>query len=78
MAKSTKQSRAGQASSALVQKPSSAGPKTAAAGALSQAQNPRTGRFVKIDRRTGTIVGHKGSDGAYPGVPIAGGATREN
>lgn len=77
MAKATKKSTAGKASSVLAQGTSSARTKSVAASALTQAQNPRTGRFVKIDRSTGTIVAHKRSRGAYSGVPIAGGRSKK-
>jgi hypothetical protein len=33
-----------------------------------QAQNPVTGRYVKIDTNTGRIVDHKKSPGPYKGV----------
>ncbi|MCK5606225.1 hypothetical protein KAR91_30275 [Candidatus Pacearchaeota archaeon] len=36
-----------------------------------QTQNPRTGRYVKIDRAAGKIIAHKRSSGPYKGVPIA-------
>ncbi len=36
-----------------------------------QVKNPRTGRYVKINRSAGKIVSHKKSDGPYKGVPIA-------
>jgi len=36
-----------------------------------QAKNPRTGRYVKIDRDAGRIVSHKSSPGPYKGVPVA-------
>lgn len=44
--------------------------KTVAGSALSQVRNPRSGRFVKINKATGTIISHKKSKGAYKGVPI--------
>ena len=50
--------------------------KTLAGSALSQLKNPRTGRFVMIDRESGTIIHHKKSTGAYKGVPIAGAAAK--
>jgi hypothetical protein len=37
-----------------------------------QVRNPRTGRYVKIDRSAGRIVSHKKTVGPYKGVPIAG------
>ena len=36
-----------------------------------QVKNPRSGRYVKIDRDAGMIVSHKKSAGPYKGVPIA-------
>ncbi len=36
-----------------------------------QVKNPRTGRYVKIDRSAGKILDHKKSDGPYKGVPVA-------
>lgn len=36
-----------------------------------QVKNPRTGRYVKIDRSAGKIVSHKKSSGPYKGVPVA-------
>lgn len=33
-----------------------------------QAQNPVTGRYVKIDTNTGRIIEHKKSPGPYKGV----------
>jgi hypothetical protein len=44
--------------------------KTVSGSALSQVRNPRSGRFVKINKATGTIISHKKSKGAYKGVPI--------
>lgn len=38
---------------------------------LVQIRNPRTGRYVKVDRAAGLILAHKQSDGPYKGVPIA-------
>ncbi len=35
-----------------------------------QTKNPRTGKYVKIDRGKGKIVTTKKSDGPYKGVPI--------
>lgn len=57
--------RAGQSSS----KPST---KSAAGSTLTQLRNPRSGRFVKVDKTVGTIIAHKKSSGAYKGVPVAG------
>lgn len=36
-----------------------------------QVKNPKTGRYVKIDRTLGQILSHKRSEGPYKGVPIA-------
>ena len=36
-----------------------------------QIKNPKTGRYVKIDRRVGKILSHKKSKGPYKNVPIA-------
>ncbi|HYR10441.1 MAG TPA: hypothetical protein VEQ60_21885 [Longimicrobium sp.] len=36
-----------------------------------QLKNPRTGRYVKIDRTQGLIIAHKKSAGPYKNVPIA-------
>lgn len=36
-----------------------------------QLKNPRTGRYVKIDRTRGWIVAYKKSDGPYKNIPIA-------
>src|SRR5688572_22737832 len=41
-----------------------------APSALTQVRNPRSGRYVKIDKSTGTIIAHKKSPGAYTGVKI--------
>lgn len=35
-----------------------------------QLRNPRSGRYVKVDRTHGRIVAHKRSDGPYKNVPI--------
>ena len=35
-----------------------------------QVKNPRSGRYVKIDRDAGRIVSHKKSSGPYKGVPV--------
>lgn len=37
-----------------------------------QAQNPRTRRFVKIDRKLGTIVSHKETKGPYANISVIG------
>lgn len=36
-----------------------------------QVKNPRSGHYVKIDRKAGVIVSHKKSDGPYKGISIA-------
>jgi len=36
-----------------------------------QVKNPRSGRFVKIDRAAGKIIDHKKTSGAYKNIPIA-------
>ena len=36
-----------------------------------QVKNPRTGRYVKIDRSKGRIVSSKKSSGPYKGIPVA-------
>jgi hypothetical protein len=36
-----------------------------------QVKNPRSGKYVKIDRAKGKILDHKKSDGPYKNVPIA-------
>ena len=36
-----------------------------------QVKNPKTDRYVKIDRTEGKIISHKKSDGPYKGVPVA-------
>ena len=36
-----------------------------------QVKNPKTDRYVKIDRSAGKIVSHKKSKGPYKGVPVA-------
>jgi len=36
-----------------------------------QVKNPRTGKYVKIDRSAGKIVSNKKSKGPYKGVPVA-------
>lgn len=38
---------------------------------LVQVKNPRTGRYVKIDRTQGKIIDHKKSEGPYEGIPVA-------
>jgi hypothetical protein len=36
-----------------------------------QVKNPRTERYVKIDRSAGKIIAHKTSKGPYKDVPVA-------
>ena len=36
-----------------------------------QVKNPRTERYVKIDRSAGRILSHKSSPGPYQNVPVA-------
>lgn len=36
-----------------------------------QVKNPRTGRYVKIDRAAGKIIASKKSDGKYANIPVA-------
>lgn len=35
-----------------------------------QTKNPRTGKYIKIDRSKGKILSNKKSDGPYKGVPV--------
>lgn len=36
-----------------------------------QVKNPKSGKYVKIDRTEGKIIDHKKSEGPYKNVPIA-------
>jgi hypothetical protein len=36
-----------------------------------QVKNPRTNRYIKIDRDKGRILSHKKSVGKYANVPVA-------
>lgn len=36
-----------------------------------QVKNPRSGKYVKIDRAKGKILDHKKSEGPYKNVPVA-------
>lgn len=36
-----------------------------------QIRNPRTDRYVKIDRDAGRIIGQKKSPGPYKNIPVA-------
>jgi len=38
---------------------------------FAQLRNPKTGRYVKVDRERGVIIAHKRTKGPYKGVPIA-------
>ena len=40
-------------------------------GDVVQVKNPKTNRYVKIDRDTGKIVSHKKSEGPYKNTPVA-------
>ena len=44
------------------------GSRTGAVKQRVQIKNPVTGRYVKIDTRTGRIIAHKKSPGPYKGV----------
>ncbi|MBA7688461.1 hypothetical protein ES703_96942 [subsurface metagenome] len=35
-----------------------------------QIKNPKSGRYIKIDRRLGKIIAHKNSDGPYKNIEI--------
>ncbi|VFM95262.1 MAG: hypothetical protein BECKG1743D_GA0114223_100402 [Candidatus Kentron sp. G] len=39
---------------------------------LVQLRNPRSGRYIKVDRSVGIIVSHKKSEGPYKNIPIVG------
>ena len=45
---------------------------------LVQVQNPRSGRYVKIDRSVGRIVSYKKSPGPYKGVRVVGAASKSS
>jgi hypothetical protein len=36
-----------------------------------QVKNPKTDRYLKIDRTEGKIISHKKTAGPYKGVPVA-------
>jgi hypothetical protein len=36
-----------------------------------QLRNPRSDRYIKIDRTEGRIIAHKKSPGPYKGIPVA-------
>lgn len=42
--------------------------RTGAVKERTQAKNPVTGRYVKIDASTGRIMGHKKTPGPYKGI----------
>ncbi len=42
-----------------------------------QVKNPRTDRYIKIDRTAGKILSQKGSSGPYKGVPVARAASKK-
>ncbi len=35
-----------------------------------QTKNPRTGKYVKINRNKGKVISTKKTDGPYKGVPV--------
>lgn len=35
-----------------------------------QVRNPKTNRYIKIDRTVGKIIGHKPDEKAYKDIPI--------
>jgi len=37
---------------------------------LVQIKNPKTGKYVKIDKTKGLIISHKKTVGPFPGIPI--------
>ena len=45
---------------------------------LVQLQNPRSGRYVKIDRSVGRIVSYKKSPGPYKGVCVVRAASKRS
>lgn len=46
-------------------------PRSAKKKDVVQVKNPKSGKYVKIDRAQGKIISHKKSEGPYKGVPIA-------
>ena len=38
-----------------------------------QVKNPKTGRYVKIDKSAGIILSHKRTKGAYKDIEVVGG-----
>lgn len=36
-----------------------------------QVKNPRSNRYIKIDREKGRVLSHKKSEGKYKGIPVA-------
>ena len=45
---------------------------------LVQVKNPRSGRYVKIDRSVGRIVSQKKSPGPYKGVRVVGAGSKRS
>ena len=45
---------------------------------LVQVKNPRSGRYVKIDKSAGRIVSHKKSPGPYKGVRVVRAASKSS
>jgi len=45
---------------------------------LVQVRNPRSGRYVKIDRSAGRIVSHKKSPGPYKGIRVVSADSRRS
>ncbi len=37
---------------------------------LVQVQNPKTGKYIRINKTTGMITGHKRTDGPYVNIPV--------
>lgn len=37
---------------------------------IGQTKNPRSGKYVKIDRDKGKVISTKKTDGPYKGIPI--------
>ncbi len=38
---------------------------------IKQVKNPRTGKWVKIDTRTGKIIAHKKTKNPYKNIPVS-------
>jgi len=45
---------------------------------IAQMLNPKTGRYVKVNKDKGTILRYKQTPGPYKGVPIARKQKRKN